>query len=84
MLGRPVQRLDRNQALLPTALGVEPLSADGRPSRLAPATARPKEQEHPSMIRAAILTAQKPSPGHLGGCQNPGCLSGPWWDAQLL
>lgn len=57
MLGRPEQRLDRNQALLPIALGVEPLSVDGRPSKLAPATAGPKEQEHPYMAKAAILSA---------------------------
>lgn len=66
MLGRPVQRLETDQALPPLSHRVEPLSADGRPSRLVLATAGPKEQEHPQMSRADTLTAQKASPGHLG------------------
>lgn len=47
MLGRPVQRRETDQALPPLSHRVEPLSADGRPSRLVLATAGPKEQEHP-------------------------------------
>lgn len=47
MLGRPVQRLESDQELPPLSHRVEPLSADGRPSRLVLATAGPKEQEHP-------------------------------------
>lgn len=47
MLGRPVQRLETDQALPPLSHRVEPLLADGRPSGLVLATAGPKEQEHP-------------------------------------
>lgn len=77
MLGRPVQGLETDQALLPLSHGVEPLSADGRPSQLVLATAGPEEQEHPWVSRAGTLTAQKAAPGHLRSSQCPGCLPGP-------